>query len=184
MNCSGNSSTPENQSVRGKEFETVYIRKPSGVCQLCEDYAVRESVKPVAVMCCEGSCLRGEIARQASNILCHSLLRDKTVRVCLGGAFTKDTGQRNLVRNAPLVIAMEGCFLKCATRMMQGVLEGLEPDVVITDSLIDFDRDLFSVDEMPEVEIMRLALDVAEQMAARLGEPKQARAAQACCACS
>lgn len=185
MSCSGKASAPENPAVREKEFETVYIRKPAGVCQLCEDFSARESVKPVAVMCCEGSCLRGEIARQASNILCHSLLPEKTVRVCLGGAFTKDTGQRGLVRNAPLVIAMEGCFLKCATRMMQGVLEGLEPDVVITDSLIEFDRDLFSVDEMPEVEIMRLALDVAEQMAARLGEPKPVRAAgEACCACS
>lgn len=185
MSCSGNTSVPENPAVREKEFETVYIRKPVGVCQLCEDYSARESVKPVAIMCCEGSCLRGEIARRASNILCHSLLRDKTVRVCLGGAFTKDTGQRNLVRNASQVIAMEGCFLKCATRMMQGVLEGLEPEVVITDSLIDFDRNLFSVDEMSEVEIMRLALDVAEQMAARLGEPKLVRAAgEACCACS
>jgi len=184
MSCSRNMSVPGNQAVREKEFETVYIRKPVGVCQLCEDYCERESVKPVAVLCCEGSCLRGEIARQASNILCHSLLRDKTVRICLGGAFTKDTGQRSLVRNAPLVVAMEGCFLKCGTRMMQGVLEGLEPDVVITDSLIDFNRDLFSVDEMPEVEIMRLALDVAEQMAARLGEPATARPAQACCTCS
>jgi len=185
MSCSGKASAPETPAVRENEFETVYIRKPAGVCQLCEDFSARESVKPVAVMCCEGSCLRGEIARQASNILCHSLLPEKTVRVCLGGAFTKDTGQRGLVRNAPLVIAMEGCFLKCATRMMQGVLEGLEPDVVITDSLIEFDRDLFSVDEMPEVEIMRHALDVAEQMAARLGDHTPVKAtAGACCTCS
>jgi len=183
MSCSGKPSAPESTAACKKEYETVYIRKPSGVCQLCEDFSARQSTKPVAVMCCEGSCLRGEIARQASNILCHSLLPGRTVRVCLGGAFTKDTGQRGLVRNAPLVIAMEGCFLKCATRMMQGVLEGLEPDVVITDSLIEFDRDLFSVDEMPEVEIMRLALDVAEQMAARLGDHAPAKAApEACCA--
>ncbi len=185
MNCSGNKPTPDNLAVRDKGFETVFIRKPNGVCQLCEEYSVRESVKPVAIMCCEGSCLRGEIARQASNILCHTLLRDKTVRVCLGGAFTKDTGQRGLVRNAPLVIAMEGCFLKCATRMMQGVLEGLEPEVVITDTLIEFDRDLFSVDEMPAEEIRRLALEVAEQMAARLGDHAPAKtAAGACRACS
>lgn len=60
---------------------------------------------------------------------------------------------------------------------MQGVLAGLEPDVVITDSLVEFDRELFSVDEMPEAEIRRLALDVAEQMAARLGKPRLVQAA-------
>ncbi|MFP5239758.1 MAG: putative zinc-binding protein [Acidobacteriota bacterium] len=167
------------------QYETVSIRKPAGVCQLCEDFSQRQSVKPVAVMCCEGSCLRGEIARQASNILCHSLLPESTVRVCLGGAFTKNTGQRALVRNAPLVLAMEGCFLKCATRMMQGVLEGLEPDVVIADSLIEFDRNLFSVDEMPEVEIMGHALNIAEQMAAKLGAlGRAATPAGPGCACA
>ncbi|GFK95323.1 hypothetical protein NNJEOMEG_03182 [Fundidesulfovibrio magnetotacticus] len=184
MSCNQKTPCAEATSLREKEYETVYIRKPAGVCQLCEDFSARESVKPVAVMCCEGSCLRGEIARRASNILCHSLLPGKTVRVCLGGAFTKDTGQRALVRNAPLVIAMEGCFLKCATRMMQGVLEGLEPEVVVADSLIDFNRDLFSVDEMPEEEIARHARDVAAEMAARLEEQAPAAARAACSACS
>lgn len=183
MSCE--KSTPETLSAREQQYEAVRILKPSGVCQLCEDFSARESVKPVAIMCCEGSCLRGEIARQASNILCHSLLPEKTVRVCLGGAFTKDTGQRALVRNAPRVIAMEGCFLKCATRMMQGVLEGLEPEVVITDSLIDFDRNLFSADEMPEVEIMGHALNVAEKIAARLQAPAPMPVSgEVCRACS
>jgi len=177
MSCESASSS-EARPECGPGYETVNILKPAGACQLCEDFAGRQSAKPVAVMCCEGSCLRGEIARQASNILCHSLLPGQTVRVCLGGAFTKDTGQRNLVRRAPKVIAMEGCFLKCATRMMQGVLEGLEPEVVITDTLVEFDRNLFSADEMPEVEIMGHALNVAEQIAARLNGYAPAQAAK------
>ncbi|WP_243439822.1 putative zinc-binding protein [Fundidesulfovibrio soli] len=184
MSCEKNAAA-ECASACGNQYETVNIRKPAGVCQLCEDFSQRQSAKPVAVMCCEGSCLRGEIARQASNILCHSLLPERTVRVCLGGAFTKNTGQRALVRNAPLVVAMEGCFLKCATRMMQGVLEGLEPDVIIADSLIDFDRNLFSADEMPEVEIMGHALSIAERMAAKLGGLRPAAApAESGCACT
>jgi len=184
MSCE-KTSAPKAPSACEEGSETVRILKPTRVCQLCEDYSSRESVKTVAIMCCEGSCLRGEIARQASNIICHSLLPERTVRICLGGAFTKDTGQRNLVRNAPQVIAMEGCFLKCATRMMQGVLDGLVPEVVVTDSLIEFDRNLFSVDEMPEVEIMRHALNVAEQIAAKLGESKPVcTVGETCCACS
>jgi len=174
-------SAPETGCAGKNQFETVTIQKPSGVCQLCEDFSARESVKPIAIMCCEGSCLRGEIARQASNLLCHSLEPERTVRICLGGAFTKNTGQRALVRNAPRVIAMEGCFLKCATRMMQGVLEGLEPEVFIADSLIDFNRDLFSVDEMAEEEIKRLAHDVAGKVALTFQSSQPMVAAEACC---
>jgi hypothetical protein len=46
---------------------------------------------------------------------------------CLGGAFTKDSGQRNLVRRANKTIAIEGCFISCSSRMMKGVLPGLRP---------------------------------------------------------
>ena len=32
--------------------------------------------------------------------------------------------------------------------MMNGVIEGLEPEVIIADQLYDFDRNLFGVEEM------------------------------------
>ena len=63
-------------------------------------------------MSCEGACLRGEVSRRAANILCNSIAPDRTVRICLGCAFTKDAGQRALVRNAAKVVAIEGCFLQ------------------------------------------------------------------------
>jgi len=153
------------------ETEIARIPKISLVCPMCETYAQRQSLKPVVVMSCEGACLRGEIARQAANRLCYTLAPAQTVRVCLGGAFTKDTGQRSLVRNAPRLIAVEGCFIKCATRMMQGVIEGLTPEVLIADGLYDFDRELFGIDEMDEDEIRRHAASVAAQIAARLETP-------------
>jgi uncharacterized metal-binding protein len=119
-------------------------------------------------MCCEGACLRGEVARQAANLLCHSLAPDQTVRICLGGAFTKDTGQRSLVRDAPRLIALEGCFLNCSSRMMRGVIGDLEPEIIIADRLYDFDRRLFGIDEMPRAEIEAHARTVAEKIAERL----------------
>src|SRR5512145_1618118 len=131
------------------KFEVVRIEKAKNNCHLCDDYAEREKAKPVAVICCEGACLRGEVARQAANLLCHTLAPAKTVRICLGGAFTKDTGQRALVRTAARVIALEGCYVNCASRMMQGVIEGLKPEIVVADRLYDFDRKLFGIDEMP-----------------------------------
>lgn len=150
------------------DHEIVRIERTKSVCPMCEDYAGAQSRKQVAVICCEGACLRGEVARQAANLLCHSLAPEKTARICLGGAFTKDTGQRGLVQNAPRVIALEGCFINCASRMMKGVLPELKAEIIVADRLYDFDRNLFGIDEMPAAEIEAHARTVAEKVATGL----------------
>lgn len=150
------------------EYETVQIEKTGNVCSLCEDYAKRQASKPIVVMSCEGGCLRGEVARRAANLLTFELAPEKTARLCLGGAFTKDTGQRALARNASRVVAIEGCFIECAARMMKGVVPGLNPEVVVADRLYDFDRKLFGIDEMPDAQINAHARQVANAVAAQL----------------
>jgi len=117
-------------------------------------------------MSCEGGCLRGEVARRAANALCFELAPEKTARLCLGGAFTKDTGQRALARNASRVVAIEGCFIECATRMMKGVVPGLQAEDVIADRLYDFDWNLFGTEEMPEPLLNAHAREVAKAVAA------------------
>lgn len=149
-------------------YEVARIAKAPGGCSLCEDFAKKNEAKPVAVMCCEGACLRGEVARRAANIICHELAKDKTVRICLGGAFLKDTGQRGLVRNSGRLIALEGCGVNCSSRMMQGVIEGLTPELIIADRLYEFDRQMFGVDEATPQEIDAWARTVAEKIAATL----------------
>lgn len=135
---------------------------------MCESYARTQASKPIAIMCCEGGCLRGEIARQASNLICHKLLPNETVRICLGGAFTKNTGQRGLVRDAQQVVALEGCFIECATRMMKGVVPGLTPRVILADQLYDFNRNLFGINDMTEEEIKTHAQTVAQKVVEEL----------------
>jgi uncharacterized metal-binding protein len=132
---------------------------------MCEDCAERQKSKPLAVMSCEGACLRGEVARRAANILCHSIAPEKTARICLGGAFTKDTGQRALVRNAQRLIALEGCFINCSSRMMNGAIDGLTPEVIVADRLYDFDRKMFGIEEMPAEQIEAHARAVAQKIA-------------------
>lgn len=155
-------STQHDSSTKDEsQYEVVRIRKTKNVCSLCEDYAQRHAQKPIAVLSCEGACLRGEIARRAANKICYDLIPEKTVRICLGGAFTKDTGQRNLVRNAQHVVAIEGCFIRCASRMMQGVLVDLKPQLIVADSLYELGGDLFGVDELPEEQIRAHAEQVA-----------------------
>jgi uncharacterized metal-binding protein len=148
------------------DYETIKITKVIGKCPACEDYADKNSTTPpkIAVMACEGACSRGEVARRAANMVAHRLARDETVRICLGGAFTKDTGQRNLVRRAEKVIAIEGCFIHCATRMMEGVLPDFEPIVVQADTLYDSDTIPFGIDEVPDEMFTVYAYKVAEQV--------------------
>ncbi len=154
----------EDGEQKGRGYETVRIQKTGNVCPMCEDYAKKHASKPAAIISCEGACLRGEIARRAANLICHSLAPEKAVRICLGGAFTKDTGQRNLVRNAKRVIALEGCFINCSSRMMKGVISGLEPEVIVADRLYDFNRSLFGIDEMSEDEIKIHSEEVAKKI--------------------
>ena len=154
----------EEKEQKSGDYETVRIDKTNNVCPMCEGYAKEQASKPIAVMSCEGACLRGEVARRAANLICHSLAPEKTVRICLGGAFTKDTGQRDLVRRAKRVIALEGCFINCCSRMMKGVIRELEPEVIVADRLYDFDRGLFGIDEMTEDEFKIHSQKVAEKI--------------------
>lgn len=71
-----------------------------------------DAAKPAMAMSCEGACLRSEVARRAAYLLCHKLAPEKTMRLCLSGAFTKDGGQRMLAENAPRLISIEGCFME------------------------------------------------------------------------
>jgi uncharacterized metal-binding protein len=154
----------QNDQSGSREYEHISIEKTNNVCPMCEDYAKKQASKAYVVMSCEGACLRGEVARRAANLICHQLASDKTVRLCLGGAFTKDTGQRSLVKNGKKVIALEGCFLECASRMMKGAVPGLEPEVIIADTLYDFDRSLFGIDELSERELRSHAEKVARKV--------------------
>ena len=149
------------------EYETARIAQVTGTCPACEGYAGKNSTTPpkIAVMACEGACSRGEVARRAANLIAHRLAPEETVRICLGGAFTKDTGQRNLVRRAEKVIAVEGCFMNCSSRMMQGVLPGLAPAIARADLIHGIDLP-FGIDEVPDEMLTVHAYQVARQVIA------------------
>ena len=117
-------------------FEEVRIEKIDGYCSYCEDYSKKHLTTPtkIAVMSCEGACSRGEVSRRVANLISHKIAKENTVRICLGGAFTKDGGQRNLVRTSHKIIAIEGCFTNCASRMMKGVIPEITPLIICSSS--------------------------------------------------
>jgi uncharacterized metal-binding protein len=163
--CSGQSDAKVDKTAG---YMIARIEKADFSCGKCEEYSKLQASKPVAIMSCDGACLRGEVSRQAANIICHKLVPEKTVRICLGGAFSKDTGQRNLVKNAGRVLALEGCPVNCASRMMNGVLRGLNPEIVAVNELYALRKDVFGVNELPEDEIKGYANEAAKKIAATL----------------
>jgi len=147
------------KETSAKSFEVVNIERTSNTCSLCEDFAEGQLKNeiPYSILSCEGACLRGEVSRRVANNICFTEMPKITSRICLGGAFTKNTGQRNLVRNAKRVVALEGCSIKCASRMMKGVIDDLEPEIILVDNYYSFDKNIFGIDEVSEQEIKQFA---------------------------
>ncbi|HEY1406650.1 MAG TPA: putative zinc-binding protein [Spirochaetota bacterium] len=164
----GDFMSGQNAPENSPKYETVHIEKTDASCSLCEVYASKNSKKDIAVLSCEGACLRGEIPRRVANFLCHDIMPEKTVRICSGSAFTKDSGQRNLVQNAKTVVVLEGCPVKCATRTMNGIIRNFNPRVIFTDSIARFDTNIFGINELPSSEINTISRRAAEIIAEKI----------------
>ncbi|MCL2320118.1 MAG: putative zinc-binding protein [Treponema sp.] len=146
-------------------YEEIKIEKVEASCKLCEAYAKKNATTPtkIAIMSCEGACARGEVSRRAANMIAHKLSPENTVRICLGGAFTKDSGQRDLVRKTHKAIAIEGCFTNCTSRMMKGVIPDLKP-LVINATTIYKTVLPFGIEEVSDDEFNDLAKKVADDI--------------------
>ncbi len=146
--------------------ETIKIQLAEQSCGAGLRYAQKQTSTPPkdAVICCEGMCLKGETARRAANLIAHKLVPDKAVRICHGGLLEAAGGMRDLVQRANRVLILDGCGMACGTRLTRGAFPDLEPEVVFTDKLFEYDQDLFGVDEMSDSQISANASKVAEQV--------------------
>lgn len=159
--CCTGLKTPE-----GKKYESIRIEEANNSCGLCERFAEKQlqNKVPYAIISCEGACLRGEVSRRVANNICFSEIPEITSRICLGGAFTKKTGQRKLVKNAERVIVLEGCGINCASRMMEGVIDDLNPEVVHVHEQYDFNTKLFGINDATEHEFKMFAKQATDNI--------------------
>jgi uncharacterized metal-binding protein len=120
----------------------------------------------IPVLSCEGACIRGEIARQAANMIAKE---EPYGRGCHGELMTvPDSSIARWFNTASKVVLIDGCFLRCHGRILERLLGG--------DKLIQFDAlavykkysDVFDVDDVPEVERMTTARRVADHVLACL----------------
>ncbi len=166
--------------------DTIQVRLTDQRCELGDAYALKHMTTPpkIAVLSCEGMCLRGDIARRAANLIAHELEPARTVRVCHGGLLETSGGMRELVQRAERVLMLDGCFLACGTRLLKGAMPETRPTVICTDRLFELDRPLFSVDEIPEAEIKRIARSVAQRLVAEMLDGKTAEPSSVPTECS
>jgi len=139
--------------------------KESRICSDGVKYVQKELNLPPkkAILCCEGGCIKGEIARVAANILAYRLQRAEAVRICLGDAATGESGFVELVKRSPSVIAIEGCPLQCGTEILKKRLPELVTTVINASEIYEFDRSkYFEIFDMPRSEIEEHAQKVAE----------------------
>ncbi len=148
--------------------DTIQIRLTDQRCELGDAYAHKHMTTPpkIAVLSCEGMCLRGEVARRAANLIAHELEPTRTVRVCHGGLLETRGGMRELVEHADRVLMLDGCSLACGTRLLKGALPESRPTVVYADQWSELDPALFGADEISEAEIKTHARLVARKVIA------------------
>jgi len=135
------------------------------------------------VLSCEGACIRGEIARQAANMLSK---QPGFGRACHGEVLTvPGSSIARWVKRADKVVLIDGCFLRCHGRVLERLLE--KGKLREFDALAVYKKytDVFDPADVPEAERLEAARQVAEDVADRLESKDQpccsGQARQECC---
>ncbi|MGE5372188.1 MAG: putative zinc-binding protein [Solirubrobacterales bacterium] len=145
---------------------------------------VLEQSPKVAVMACEGACIKGEVARVAANMLAYQMHREDAVRVCLGDAATGNSGFLELVQKAPRVISIEGCSLRCGTEILQNRIKNLEATVINASDFYEYDKSRhFEIFDLPHSTIEDFSRKVADHVSKALFTEQKPAQDQNDCGC-
>lgn len=147
---------------------TVEIQKTDGCCPIGETVGKRNiKEKRIPVLSCEGGCIRGEIARLAANMVSKEA---GFARGCHGELVTvPDSALAQWIRGAEKVVLIDGCFLSCHGRILEGLLN--KEQLVQFDALKVYRKytDVFDIDEVSKAERKKAAREVADSVMAKLG---------------
>jgi uncharacterized metal-binding protein len=148
---------------------TIKVDGVKGVCPAGEAWAERQILqKKIPVLACEGPCVRGDIARRVANFVVED---EPFARACYPEVFfVPHSGMANWVKEADQVVMVDGCFLKCAGRVLTNLVD--EEKIIHIDALKLYNKysDLFQMEAVPEAERINTARQVADQILPRLNE--------------
>lgn len=137
------------------------IEGTRAVCPIGEKYGNKCIAEgKIPVISCEGSCIRGEIARLAANMIAK---HDPYRRGCHGEIITAPhSAMAEWAGKAGNIVVIDGCFMKCHGRILK--------NIVGKDRILQFDAlaiyrkytNLMDIDDVPEQERKATAKHVAE----------------------
>ena len=144
------------------------VQGVKGFCPAGEVYAKQQiERKTIPVLACEGPCIRGEIARLAGNFIAQEL--PKLARACHAETFfVPHSSMARWVKEAEMVVMIDGCFLKCHGRVLKSLVA--EERMIHIDALPLYKKytDIFLMDDVPEDERKAVARQVADKIIAKL----------------
>ena len=120
----------------------------------------------IPVLSCEGACIRGDIARIAAN----SLARNSGFgRGCGGELLTApESGMAGWIREAKEVVCVDGCHMRCQSRILENLLESGRLLVFDAQAFHGRYSTIFSIDDVPECERKAVGEEVAVAIASAL----------------
>lgn len=140
---------------------TLSVSKTNGKCPIGEKVGEQCAAnKNIPVISCEGACIRGEIARLAANYVSkHENYR----RGCHGELFTVPVSKiSDWIRHAQKVVCIDGCFLKCHSRILENIIE---PSKLLVFDALSYHKkynDIFDIDDVGEEERKEVGMRVAQ----------------------
>ena len=159
---------PEAETDEYTPDYSVDVQAVKGLCPVGETYAKQQiAARTTPVLTCEGPCIRGEIARQAGNLIAKEV--PSLARACHGEAFfVPNSAMASWVKRADRIIMIDGCFLKCQGRVLKTLVR--EENVIHIDALPLYKQytDVFDIDDVPEEERKAVARQVADKIIATL----------------
>lgn len=155
--------------MEAKSAFALEVTKMNKVCAVGEIYGRQcQNEGKIPVFSCEGGCIKGEIARQAANMVA----KDKGfARACHGELFTVPHAElAKWVRDADKVVVIDGCQLFCHGRIAENIIG--KDKLVIFDALSIHQKyaNLMDVDDVPEDKRKQAASKVADTVLANLKE--------------
>ena len=142
---------------------SIEVKGTENRCPIGETVGNRNIAEgKIPVLSCEGACIRGEIARLAANMVAKE---EPFARGCHGELLSvPDSAMAQWVKKAEKVVLIDGCFLRCHGRIIEGLLA--------RDKLAQFDAlsvykkhtDVFDIDDVPEEKRQQAARQVADSV--------------------
>ena len=149
-----------------------FVLEVTGIDKVCAagEFYGRQCQKKgkIPVFSCEGGCIKGEIARQAANLVAKE---DGYARACHGELFSVPHADlAKWVRESEKVAIIDGCSLFCHGRIAENIIE--KDKLIIINALAIHGKyaDLMDVDDVPETERKQTAREVADKVLASLEE--------------